>query len=128
MCSSVDLPDPDGPITATSSPRATDSETPRSASTAVSPSDNIAHVLAHSVAGLVGHATESRRARRDSSVHVHGCEGILPNGASSGSTRGARPVAIARGLRAGTDATRSRRCEGDIAVGQHRRSPAGKEG
>jgi len=38
MCSSVDFPDPDGPITATSSPGATDSETPRRASTAVSPS------------------------------------------------------------------------------------------
>jgi len=33
MCSSVDLPDPDGPMTATTSPRATSSDTPRSAST-----------------------------------------------------------------------------------------------
>ena len=38
MCISVDLPEPDGPITATSSPGITASETPRSASTAVSPS------------------------------------------------------------------------------------------
>ena len=38
MCISVDLPEPDGPITAVSLPCATSSETPRSASTAVSPS------------------------------------------------------------------------------------------
>ena len=38
MCMSVDLPEPDGPITALSSPRETSSETPRRASTAVSPS------------------------------------------------------------------------------------------
>src|SRR3954468_19524922 len=38
MCMSVDLPEPEGPITATSSPAATSSETPRSASTAVAPS------------------------------------------------------------------------------------------
>ena len=37
MCMSVDLPEPDGPMTAASSPRAMSSETPRSASTAVSP-------------------------------------------------------------------------------------------
>ena len=37
MCMSVDLPEPDGPMTATSSPCVTSSETPRSASTAVSP-------------------------------------------------------------------------------------------
>ena len=37
MCISVDLPEPDGPITATSSPGFTCSETPRNASTAVSP-------------------------------------------------------------------------------------------
>ncbi len=37
-CISVDFPDPDGPITATSSPGCTSIETPRSASTAVSPS------------------------------------------------------------------------------------------
>jgi hypothetical protein len=38
MCISVDLPEPDGPITASSSPSLTESETPRRASTAVSPS------------------------------------------------------------------------------------------
>ena len=38
MCIRVDLPEPDGPMTATSSPGRTTSETPRSASTAVSPS------------------------------------------------------------------------------------------
>ena len=38
MCISVDLPDPDGPITATSWPWSTSSETPRSACTAVGPS------------------------------------------------------------------------------------------
>ena len=38
MCISVDLPEPDGPITAVSFPRGTSTETPRSASTAVSPS------------------------------------------------------------------------------------------
>ena len=37
-CISVDLPEPDGPMTATSWPRVTSSETPRSASTAVAPS------------------------------------------------------------------------------------------
>ncbi len=37
MCISVDLPEPDGPITAVSSPAGTSSETPLSASTAVSP-------------------------------------------------------------------------------------------
>jgi hypothetical protein len=37
MCMRVDLPEPDGPITAVSRPCATSSETPRSASTAVSP-------------------------------------------------------------------------------------------
>jgi hypothetical protein len=37
MCMSVDLPEPDGPITAMSSPAATVSETPRTASTALSP-------------------------------------------------------------------------------------------
>ena len=37
MCISVDLPEPDGPITAVSLPCCTSSETPRSASTAVSP-------------------------------------------------------------------------------------------
>ena len=37
MCIRVDLPEPDEPITATSSPGWTDSETPRRASTAVSP-------------------------------------------------------------------------------------------
>ena len=37
MCMSVDLPDPDGPMTATSSPRATESETERTASTTASP-------------------------------------------------------------------------------------------
>ena len=36
--SSVDLPEPDGPISATNSPASTDSETPRSASTVVGPS------------------------------------------------------------------------------------------
>ena len=35
---SVDLPDPDGPMMAVSLPLATSSETPPSASTAVSPS------------------------------------------------------------------------------------------
>ena len=38
MCMSVDLPEPDGPMTAVSFPLRTSSETPRSASTAVSPS------------------------------------------------------------------------------------------
>ena len=38
MCIRVDLPEPDGPITAVSLPRAMSSDTPRSASTAVSPS------------------------------------------------------------------------------------------
>ena len=38
MCISVDLPEPDGPMTVVSWPRETSSETPRSASTAVSPS------------------------------------------------------------------------------------------
>ena len=37
MCIRVDFPDPDGPITAVRFPSATSSETPRSASTAVSP-------------------------------------------------------------------------------------------
>ena len=38
MCMSVDLPEPDGPMTAVSRPWAMSTETPRSASTAVSPS------------------------------------------------------------------------------------------
>jgi len=38
MCISVDLPEPEGPMTATSSPAWTSIETPRSASTAVEPS------------------------------------------------------------------------------------------
>ena len=38
MCISVDLPEPEGPITAVSFPLPTSSETPLSASTAVSPS------------------------------------------------------------------------------------------
>ena len=38
MCMRVDLPEPDGPMTAVSWPLATSTETPRSASTAVSPS------------------------------------------------------------------------------------------
>ncbi len=38
MCMSVDFPEPDGPITATSSPVVTSRSTPRSASTAVAPS------------------------------------------------------------------------------------------
>jgi len=38
MCISVDLPEPDGPITAVSCPFGTSRETPRRASTAVSPS------------------------------------------------------------------------------------------
>src|SRR5581483_6978308 len=38
MCISVDLPEPDGPMTAVSLPASMSSETPRSASTAVSPS------------------------------------------------------------------------------------------
>ena len=38
MCIRVDLPDPDGPITAVSLPFGTSTDTPRSASTAVSPS------------------------------------------------------------------------------------------
>ena len=38
VCMSVDLPDPEGPMTATSSPGRTLSETPRSASTAVASS------------------------------------------------------------------------------------------
>ena len=37
MCISVDLPDPEGPMTAVSLPGSTPSVTPRSASTAVSP-------------------------------------------------------------------------------------------
>ncbi len=37
MCISVDLPEPDGPMTADSLPRSTSSDTPRNASTAVSP-------------------------------------------------------------------------------------------
>ncbi len=37
MCMSVDLPEPEGPITAVNSPLATSIETPRRASTAVSP-------------------------------------------------------------------------------------------
>ena len=36
-CMSVDLPEPDGPMIAVSSPSATETETPRRASTAVSP-------------------------------------------------------------------------------------------
>ena len=38
MCMSVDLPEPDGPMTAVSRPLAMSTETPRRASTAVSPS------------------------------------------------------------------------------------------
>ena len=38
MCISVDLPEPDGPMTAVALPGAMSTETPRSASTAVSPS------------------------------------------------------------------------------------------
>ena len=38
MCISVDLPDPDGPMTAVALPGAISTVTPRSASTAVSPS------------------------------------------------------------------------------------------
>ena len=38
MCIRVDFPEPDGPITAVSRPRGTSTDTPRSASTAVSPS------------------------------------------------------------------------------------------
>ena len=38
MCISVDLPEPDGPITAVSLPLMISTETPRRASTAVSPS------------------------------------------------------------------------------------------
>ena len=38
MCISVDLPEPDGPMTAVSRPSVMSTETPRSASTAVSPS------------------------------------------------------------------------------------------
>ena len=37
MCISVDLPEPDGPITAVSWPLATSTETPLSAFTVVSP-------------------------------------------------------------------------------------------
>ena len=39
MCISVDLPDPDAPMIATKSPRATESETPRSACTSIVPSE-----------------------------------------------------------------------------------------
>jgi hypothetical protein len=38
MCINVDLPEPEGPITATSSPVRTSRDTPRSASTAVASS------------------------------------------------------------------------------------------
>ena len=38
MCMSVDLPEPDGPMTAVRRPAAMSTETPRRASTAVSPS------------------------------------------------------------------------------------------
>ena len=38
MCMSVDLPEPDGPMTAVRRPSAMSTETPRRASTAVSPS------------------------------------------------------------------------------------------
>ena len=38
MCISVDLPEPDGPITASRSPRLTVTDTPLRASTAVDPS------------------------------------------------------------------------------------------
>ena len=38
MCISVDLPEPDGPMTAVALPDAMSTDTPRSASTAVSPS------------------------------------------------------------------------------------------
>ena len=38
MCISVDLPEPDGPITAVNLPAATSSDTPRSAFTQMSPS------------------------------------------------------------------------------------------
>ena len=37
MCMNVDLPDPDGPVTATNSPGSIVSETPRSARTSCSP-------------------------------------------------------------------------------------------
>src|SRR4051794_28015917 len=37
MCMNVDLPDPDGPVTATNSPRYTSSDAPRSARTSTSP-------------------------------------------------------------------------------------------
>jgi hypothetical protein len=37
MCISVDFPDPDGPMIATYSPRLIDKDTPRSASTEISP-------------------------------------------------------------------------------------------
>ena len=40
MCMSVDLPEPDGPMIATNCPRSRSRSTPRSASTAVSPSPN----------------------------------------------------------------------------------------
>ena len=56
MCISVDFPEPDGPMTAVSRPRAMSSETPRRASTAVSPSPYVrvtscATTTAPSVAG-----------------------------------------------------------------------------
>ena len=37
MVISVDLPEPDEPMIATSSPRSTESDTPRSAATSISP-------------------------------------------------------------------------------------------
>ncbi len=37
MCINVDLPEPDGPVTATNSPGSTSSDTPRKARTSTSP-------------------------------------------------------------------------------------------
>ena len=60
MCISVDLPEPDGPMTAVSAPGATSTETPRSASTAVSPSPyrrvrSLATTTGCSVSTLLSH-------------------------------------------------------------------------
>src|SRR3954467_8993463 len=60
MCMRVDLPDPDGPITAVSCPAGTSRDTPRSASTADSPSPKRRVTSQAPTTGLVAPAPSER--------------------------------------------------------------------
>ncbi len=75
MCISVDLPDPDGPITAVSRARCTVTETSSSAVTAVSPSPKrrVTSVATSTASDLISGASGSLMATARPYIHFRWC-------------------------------------------------------